>query len=280
MSPVVPRWNPRGDGMRLGFRTRYEQDVSRGRAQLKPGRVVTEQDLSGLPPLLQTYLRRVGVVGHPQVRAFHVRFSGELRRSHDLGWMKIQVEQHTFLGPEPARLFLLRASRFGIPFEAFHRFVGPTATMQVRVASLFQVVDAKGPEMDQGETVTFFNDLCLLAPAALLEADVTWDESGPSTLKGTFRHQDRSVSATLSFDDHGDLANFVSEDRFQSADGKAYLRYPWSTPIHEYGNHAGFHLMSRAEALWIEPTGPFPYARFVLESIAYNMGGASPGVEP
>jgi len=271
MSPVVPRWNPRGDGMRLGFRTRYEQDVSRGRAQLKPGRVVTEQDLSGLPPLLQTYLRRVGVVGHPQVRAFHVRFSGELRRSHDSGWMKIQVEQHTFLGPEPARLFLLRASRFGIPFEAFHRFVGPTATMQVRVASLFQVVDAKGPEMDQGETVTFFNDLCLLAPAALLEVDVAWEKGEGRTLKGTLRHQGQCVSAVLTFDEQGDLADFVSEDRYQASDGKTFLKCPWSTPVHGYQDVAGLRLLARADALWLEPQGPFPYARFEVEELVHNM---------
>lgn len=260
--------------MKPRFRTCYEEEVQRGLARLRPGKVVVEQDLSGLPALLQTYLRRVRVVGRPRVQNFQARFSGEMRRSHATDWMRIQAEQHTFLGREPARLFLMKASSYGIPFEAFHRFVGPTATMQVRVASLFQVVDARGPEMDQGETVTFFNDLCLLAPAALLDADVSWEVASGRSLKGAFRHQGRRVSAVLTFDEQGDLRNFVSEDRAQSADGKTYLRYPWSTPVTDYGEFDGFRLLSRGDAVWAEPAGPFPYARFVVDEITYNVGGS------
>jgi hypothetical protein len=258
--------------VRPGFRTRYDREVVRGLARVDSEVLVTEQDLSRLPSLLQTYLRRAGVVGRPRVRNFRVRFSGAMRPSHGSGWMKIRADQHTFLGPEPARLFLVKASRFGIPFESYHRFAGPTATMQVRVASLFQVVDARGPEMDQSETVTFFNDLCLLAPAALLEAEVHWEEGPGRTVRGAFRHQGRRVVAVLRFDDQGDLADFLSEDRFQSADGKVYLCHPWSTPIRAYGTFDGFHLMAEGDALWQEPAGPFPYARFRVEEIAYNVG--------
>ena len=50
---------------------------------------------------------------------------------------------------------------FGVPFQAFHRFVGPSATIRVKVASVVMMVDAKGPEMDEAETVTLFNDLCV-----------------------------------------------------------------------------------------------------------------------
>jgi hypothetical protein len=258
--------------MRPSFRTRYEQDVSRGLAQAGPEVLVTEQDLAELPTLLQTYLRRVGVVGRPRVHNFRARFGGEFRRSHESGWMGIRAEQHTFLGPQPARLFLMKATLFGIPFEAFHCFEGPSATMQVRVAGLFQVVDAKGPEMNQGETVTFFNDLCLLAPAALLDVDVAWEKGVGRTLKGTFRHQGQCVSAVLTFDEQGDLADFVSEDRYQASDGKTYLKCPWSTPVHGYRDAAGLRLLARADALWLEPEGPFPYARFEVEELVYNVG--------
>jgi len=257
--------------MRSNFRARYEQDVARGLAQSEALGQVVEQDLDGLPILLQTYLRRVGVVGRPRVRNFQTRFSGQMRRHPKAGWMRIEAEQHTFLGAEPARLFLMKASVFGIPFQAYHRFVGPEATMQVRVASLFQVVDARGPEMNRSESVTFFNDLCLLAPAALLEVDVRWEEGPDRTLRGAFRHQGQCVAATLHFDGAGDLVDFTSEDRLQSADGTAFARHPWSTPVSLYGNFSGFHLMAHAEAVWEEPTGPFPYARFLLESLHYNL---------
>ena len=43
--------------------------------------------------------------------------------------------QQSFANP-PARLFLVESSMFGIPFNAFHRYVGPEATFRVRLASL------------------------------------------------------------------------------------------------------------------------------------------------
>lgn len=266
--------------MRPRFRTLYNRDVARGLAQSESGGLVTDLDLEGLPTLLQAYLRRVGVVGRPRVRNFRTRFSGTMRRSQDAPWMGIQAEQHTFLGPEPARLFLMKASMFGVPFEAFHRFVGPRATMQVRVASLFQVVDAQGPEMDQSETVTFFNDLCLLAPAALLEVDVQWETGPGRSLKGSFQHQGQRVTAILHFNEHGDLVEFVSGDRFQSADGKSYVRCPWATPVWEYGDFSGFRLMAKADAIWQEPTGAYTYARFRMDEHTYNVGQPSSGELP
>ena len=94
--------------------------------------------------------------------------------------------QHNFFDQPRARVFLMEASRYGIPFVALHRYVGDAATMQVRVASLFDIVDARGPEMNQGETVTMFNDMCLLAPASLVDADVEWQEIDGHSVRGTF----------------------------------------------------------------------------------------------
>jgi len=256
--------------MKPSFKTLYEGEVSPRLEAPRREALITEQDLVGLPQTLKKYLRRVGIIGNPRVHNFRASFRGEMRRSHDSGWMKIRAEQHSFFGPRPARLFHVKGALLGIPFEGLHRFIGPAATMQVRVASLFEVVDARGSEMDQGETVTFFNDLCLLAPAALLDADLTWEEEA-GLLKGTLRHQGHCVSALLSFDEEGDLLDFISEDRFQSSDGKHYQRFPWSTPVRDYRDLDGLHLPAKADAIWHESDGPFPYARFEVEAITYNV---------
>jgi hypothetical protein len=46
---------------------------------------------------------------------------------------------------------------------------GTSATMTVKAAALVRVVQVSGSEMDQGETVTMFNDMCVLAPATLID---------------------------------------------------------------------------------------------------------------
>jgi hypothetical protein len=52
----------------------------------------------------------------------------------------------------------------------------------VKVASVVTMVDAKGPEMDEAETVTLFNDLCVFAPGALIGRGIRWQEIAPQTV--------------------------------------------------------------------------------------------------
>jgi len=232
--------------------------------------LVTEADLSPLPPVVQTYLRRAGVVGQPRVKNFRAHFRGEMRNGKNAPWMKIVADQVDFVDTR-ARVFLVHAWMKGIPFDALHLYSDATATMQVRVASLFDVVDARGPLMNQSETVTLFNDLCLFAPGSLVDAPVVWSEVTPRSVRATFVNLDVSISADLFFDDAGDLEGFLSNDRYQSADGKAYSRLPWWTPVGTYRRFGAVRLPAKDEAAWREADGEFTYARFELESIEYNV---------
>lgn len=257
------------------LRSRYADEVRRAAEHVTATAPVTEADLAPLPPLVQTYLRRVGVVGEPHVSSFRATFRAQLRSAPDAPWMDAVVEQHNFLDP-PSRLFFMEASRGGVPVVAFHRYVGDHASFEVRIAGLYPIIDARGPEMDQSETVTMFNDLCLLAPAALVDARVGWEPLDAHRVRATFINAGHTIRADLIFDAEGDLVDFVSNDRYAS-DGKTSHRYPWSTPVSSYAVTSGHRLWKVAEARWHEPSGTWTYIRFVLESIEYGVG--APGRE-
>ena len=257
------------------YRAIYQREVERRTTDSVSTVLVTDRDLDRLPRPLQTYLRRVGVVGRPHVHNFRARFSGQMKSRTDAGWMRIRAEQYEFFD-EPARLFLMQASLHGLPFEALHLYLGESATMQVKVLSLIQVVDARGPEMNQSETVTLFNDMCLLAPAALIDANVQWQDRDEHAALAAFTNAGNMIRAELSFDQTGDLGGFVSGDRYQSADGVTYRNLPWSTPVSDYRDFGGIRLPTRGDATWKQPEGDFTYARFLLEEIEYNVGAGSP----
>ena len=252
------------------LRSIYRHEVDRGFSRPAATALVTEEDLAPLPPALQTYLRRAGVVGRPHVHDLRARWHGQMRNGTDASWMDIRAEQ-VELFDEPTRLFYMEASRMGVPFVGLHVYTGDAATMRVRVASLFDVVDARGPEMNRSETVTLFNDMCLLAPASLLGAHVEWQTLGERRVGGTFSNAGNRVSAVLTFDADGDLVNFVSNDRDRSADGKTYENLPWSTPVRDYKDFGGTRVAAHGDALWKEAQGDFVYARFELESLELNV---------
>jgi hypothetical protein len=255
----------------------YERAATDAPRRITRPELVSDADLAALPSPVASYLRRVGVVGRPRVDSFRAVFRGEIRRTPDSDWMPFTAEQHTFIRPR-TRLFFIRGKKFGVPFEALHAFQGDSATMRVRVASLFPIADARGPEMNQSETVTFLNDMCLLAPATLIDSRIRWESVDEHAAIATFTHGGISVSARLAFDDERDLVDFVSEDRYMSANGTHYERFPWSTPVGQYRNYHGYRLASHGDAIWKRPDGDLHYGKFDLVDVEYDLPAKAPAV--
>jgi hypothetical protein len=218
---------------------------------------------------VQNYLRFTGSVGKPKVVNVRVTWRGTMRTKLDGDWLPIRAWQVNFFD-DPARFFYIESSMYGLPFDGFHAYVADSATMQIKVGELFQVVDARGPKMNRGETVTMLNDMCLLAPATLISHSLRWEAIDSVTVRGFFSNQGNTISAVLTFDPSGPLKDFVSDDRYLSEDGKTYLSYPWSTPVREYGEFGGRKIASVGEAIWHMPQGEYAYGRFTVEELEVN----------
>lgn len=253
------------------FRAELDREILRGLARPIDAPLVTEADLAPLPDPVQRYLRATGFVGQPRVRNYRVRFGGRIRSAPDAAWMPFEADQQSFVD-EPTRLFLMRATMFGLPVHAFHRLVGGSATMRVRAAGAFTMVDASGPEMDRAEAVTLFNDMCILAPGSLIEPTITWEPIDAHSARGRFTNGAITITATLVFDDEGLLSNFVSDDRARSSpDGLTFVPLRFTTPVRDYRRYGPFRLASYGEARWHPPEGEFAYGEFEMIDVAYNV---------
>ncbi|MBL8714439.1 MAG: hypothetical protein JNL79_00470 [Myxococcales bacterium] len=258
----------------LGLRAEYAA-VTRSElaASVRSPRLVTEADLKPLPGPVQAYLRFAGAVGQPQIVNFRATFRGRIRASVTAPWMAFEAEQHSFFGPLPSRLFLMDATMKGLPVDVFHRFVGEAATFRARVLSLFTMVDAKGPEMNRAETVTLFNDLCLLAPSRLVDPAIGWEPIDARHARARFTRGAETIVATLVFGEAGELVDFVSDDRTAaSADGKTFTPLRWTTPVRDYRSFGPRKVMTFGEARWEPTTGSFAYGEFQLQDIEYDVG--------
>jgi hypothetical protein len=185
--------------------------------------------------------------------------------------MEFTASQHNFVD-EPARFFHLTARRSGLPVDVLHAYHEGVATMRVRLLSLFPVVDARGPEMRQAETVTVLNDLCLFAPGALIDARIRWEEIDAQTVRARYTVTPDTISATLTFNDAGELVNFVSDDRMASPDGEKFERWRWSTPVLEYRTFGALRVTGRGEGRWHPPEGDFAYIELELLDLEINGG--------
>lgn len=230
--------------------------------------LLTEADLQPLPSPVQKYLRYAGVVNKPKVKNVRIVFEGEMR-SKGKDWFKFQSEQYNFF-EEPTRLFFMKAKMFGVTLPGYHHYLQKKAVMDIRLFGLIPVVQMEGEEMNKAETVTLFNDMCLMAPATLIDNRIKWEPIDDKKAKATFTNGNISISATLYFNEQGQLINFTSNDRYD-VNEKQWI--PFSTPVHEYKNYNGYNILYKGDAVWQYPEGEFVYGKFNLKRIEYNVTG-------
>ncbi len=263
------------------FHALWKDRATQALADAAPGGPdLTEADLVDLPQPLAAYVRRSGAVGKPRVTSFHADIHGRIRSGPDASWMPFTGEQLNTYGPRPSRAFIIDATRSGLPVTVLHLYDHTTATMRAKLLSVATVVDASGPEMDRGETVTVFNDLVVLAPGAIVDAPVHWTAIDADHVRGVYTNEDQRVSAVLTFNAQHDLVDFVSQDRFRaSPDGKSFVKQAWSTPLAAFQESGGYRLPAIGEGRWSapEPEGAFTYLEFHLDAIEFNVASALAG---
>ena len=136
--------------------------------------------------------------------------------------------------------------------------------MDIRLFGLLHVVKKAGKDIDQAETVTFFNDMCLMDRDTLSEKRITWQAIDSNSAKATFTNHAISISAILSFNEQGQLIDFISNDRDVN-------HYPFSTPVSNYKNIKGINIMTYGETIWHYPDGKFVYGKFNFKEVEYNV---------
>jgi hypothetical protein len=230
--------------------------------------IITESDLEHLPPMVKKYLRYVGVVGKEKVYNMRVVLEGRIRSNPNDGWMKLTSKQYNFFDI-PTRVFYIKATKAGLPAIGLHLYKNEKASFVVKLLGLVKIIDANGDKLDQAETVTVFNDMCLLAPATLINKNIEWKEIDALTVDAKYTNNKITISARLFFNEKGELLNFVSNDRFET-NGKQYNNYPWLTPVKKYNQIGNYKLCSEVSTDYQRPDTTFSYGEFKVVNIEYN----------
>jgi len=252
----------------IRFENSWKRDVQESliRTNILEAQLLTTADLAPLPEPVQRYLKYAGVLNKPKVKNMRLIFEGEMREKGK-DYFPFISEQYNFFD-EPTRLFFMKAKMKGMIVPGYHKYAYATASMDIRLFGLFSVVKQEGDVMNKAETVTLFNDMCLMAPATLIDKHIEWQAIDSNSAKAVFTNHGIAISATLYFNKQGQLVDFTSNDRTAVADMK---QYPFSTPAKDYKNINGVNIPGYGEAVWHYPDGKFTYGIFRLKEIEYNV---------
>jgi len=249
----------------------YDRDVHERRAGTVHVGLVSVEDVAHLPPSVRRYLEVAGVIGQPRVWDFQVRMHGRIRGDGNSPWMPLVAEQHNFVDAR-ARFFYMTSSMFAIPVQGYHRYAGGAASMHVKAGGLVTVASASGAEMTQAETVTLFNDMAVMAPATLIDPGIQWESLSRNRARAAFTAGAQTIRADLVFSDSGELVNFISDDRYQSAgDGGSARKLRWSTPIGDYRRFGTTRLASTGAGRWHDALAVYSYIELTIDDVRYNV---------
>ena len=248
------------------FEQKFRSDLRKANEAMSVStRLVNKADLKHLPRCVQKYLIYTGALNKPLVKKYTVLCTGKMR-DKGKGWFSFSSEQHNYTD-NATRLFFMKANMFGLTIPGYHAYKDGLATMDIKLFGLFSVMSFKGPMLDQSETVTLFNDMCVFAPSTLITPAIKWETINDTCARATFTVNRNSIQATLVFNHKGELTNFISDDRYAVADKR---KYPFSTPLGRYSDFEEHRLPGYGEAIWQYPDREFVYGKFNIEDVRYN----------
>lgn len=243
-------------------------DALLGQAAPPAPDLIEEADLEGLPEPVQRYLRFAGVVGRRPVRTVRLRHSGEFRLGPDKPWMPMEATEFYATAP-PA--FLWRASMRLAPLvhlEVRDAFAGGRGQVNGTLAGAVPIVEADGPQVDQGAAVRYLQEMVFF-PTAFLADYVQWEPIDEHRARLVMNHWDGDITAQCVFADDGRMLGF-SAQRYYGAGGPEATKRTWTTPLGHWTKVDGLQIPTVGSGYWTLDDGDFDYVRIRIEDVEYD----------
>lgn len=228
---------------------------------------ITADLLQGLPEPVQRFMDFAGVVGKPWIETVRLEQTGRFRQKPESSWMPVEAVQYFTTDP-PGFQWRAAFKVMGLPLvRARDTYKRGTGHMYGKMAGMYTLFDARGPEMDQGTMLRYLGET-IWYPTALLSRYMTWQAVDDQSADVTFTDAGKSVSGRFTFDAEGRPTIFTAQ-RYGDFDGQFVLR-PWIVPMTEYARRDGFTIPVRGQVKWDMPGGQYSYFDWEIGKVEYN----------
>lgn len=230
-------------------------------------KVITKEDLIGLPEPIQKWLQKSQIIGKEKIVTVKLKQKGLFKTKKEKPWIPFKAEQYYntdvpgfiwYATMKPAPLLTVKGRDM---------YYDGRGNMLIKLLSSIKIADASGPEIDQGTLLRYLNEI-MWFPTAALNDYIEWQSIDQKSAMASMNYKGVKASAIYYFNEDGDLINFVAE-RYMDINGDFKIE-KWSTPISDYREFNGIRIPSEGEAVWKLDSGDFSYIKIKLIDIDYN----------
>ncbi len=225
-------------------------------------RTFSAEQLEGLPEPVRKYFQLVLPEGAPIVKSLRLKHSGFFKTDLKKDWLEIEGEEYMtcfepgFVWKGTTKLFTGRDS-----------YVDGKGNLTVSLFSLYTIVNASGPNYDQGELLRWLGEI-VWHPAALLPNEyISWKPIDKTSARLELRYKDVQVYYITKFNAKGEIYE-VETKRHMNDKGIE----TWIGRMSDYReSQNGVKVPYTIEGLWRLQDGDFPYAKFNVTSLEYDV---------
>lgn len=238
-----------------------------GNVMNKDKRIIEASNLEGLPEPVKRFMEYSQLIGTPFIHKVKIKQTGLFKMAPDKPWAPFTAEQEYDIS---SASFIWKVNMKMAPLiriTGSDRLENGAGNMRIKLLGFIPLVNAKGPEMDQGAMTRYLSET-IWFPQAFLDDHITWEAIDSLSAKAIFTISEKSVEGIFRFDEEGKVIRF--ECQRYSAEGKEMVLRPWCTPVDEYGERSGLLLGIRGRAIWDRPEGEFTYIDVEVTEIVYE----------
>jgi hypothetical protein len=253
------------------FNKLVQKDTDRllSRSEVHKGKVVSEDDLEGLPTPVQNWLSHSGIIGKSFISNAKIRQKLKMKmKPEDKKWLEATAVQYSTVDV-PAFIWSVEARMNSLlGFKGRDKFEDGKGEMLIKLGGLVNVVNEHGEKLDEGSLQRYLGEMVWL-PTLALSPYVSWKEVNDSTATATLEYKGTKGSGTFYCNENGDFIKFTAL-RYQGNEADA-TRKEWVLTVDDYAVFEGIKVPSKMKATWKLEEGDWTWLKLEIEDIKYNI---------
>jgi len=213
-----------------------------------------------LPEPVQRYFNHILTEGQPYISYARIKHDGQFKTGFDKNWINITGEQYATTG-KPGFIWKGTTSMF----VARDMYISDKGRLIVSIFSLFNVVDAKGENYNQGELLRWLGESVLYPTNFLPGNRLEWLPIDSNTAKLVFKYKGLSLDFKITFNAIGEITEMETK-RFMDATEEE----TWIIKASNYKEFNKVNIPTTFDVLWRLDKGDFSYAKFHITEAEYN----------
>ena len=219
-----------------------------------------KRQLDKLPEPVQRYFNHILKDGQSYINYARIKHIGQFKTLINKDWVNIKGEQYA---TTQIPGFIWKGTT--ATFVARDMYMAKEGRLVVSLFSLFNVVNAKGEQYNQGELLRWLGE-SILYPTNFLPSDrLHWLPIDSKTAQLVFKYDGLSLFFKITFNEIGEITEMETKRYMNEKD-----RETWVIKATNYRELNDICIPTNFEVIWRLKTGDFSYAKFIITEVEYG----------